>query len=76
MDPPTTQYTQHWVSIYSLATDHACVNFTFIQAIHYNAAADNYIGFAKVNFQTFALKSLLPFQELTHESLDCLTHQD
>ena len=33
----------------------------------------HYLGFPKVNFQTLALKSLLPFYKLIHESLDCLT---
>ena len=49
MDPPTTLYTQHCVSLYSLATDPAWVNFTFRQAIMWDATADDYLGIPDTN---------------------------
>ena len=34
----------------------------------------HYLGFSKLSFKSLVLKDLLPFQGLTPESLDCLTH--
>ena len=63
VDPLITLYTQcvYSVSLYSQNADPTWVNFTFSLANLCDATADHYLGFPKVYFLTFALKSLLPF---------------
>ena len=61
VDPLATLYTQNLVRHYSLATEPTWVNITFRFAILYDAITDHYLGLPKVNFQTVALKRLLPF---------------
>ena len=60
MDPITTLYTQDSVSLYFQAENPTWVNFTYKHAILCNAAAVHHLGFRKANFETLALKNLLP----------------
>ena len=43
------------------------LKFHFIQAILYNAATDQHIGFRKANFQAIVLRTLLPFFVPRHQ---------
>ena len=69
MDTLIILYTQSWVSLCSLAADHKSVNFTFRHTILCDAVADHYLGLLKVNFLTFAPKSLLPFSVFIYSVL-------
>ena len=74
MNSHITLNTQYWVSLYFQGEDPTWINFTFRHAVLCDVAADHYLGFLKVNFQTIALKSLISLKKL-FLSLNCVTHQ-